>query len=338
MVDNCDDLEELRCNRNNLTKLDVSNNRKLKDINFSSNQLEEFDVSNCSNLKILNCGLNQLTSFKLGKKGNLKELEEFWCNDNLLDDKSLNLSALNPELIHLSIKNNKFTSSSYSRQSIKDVFNKVESEKLLVENDDEKVLKVRVQTWLDRNYPKEQRQTIEKLDFNLGILRKKKLLLENDVLFDSLNLEGFYDLKTFSCTNNCLKKLTISNSRKLISLDCYNNAELEELICVNSQLTNLNLKDCNKLTILRLDNNQLVDVGFIFNDNKESEEVIDPKKITELYITNNKFLPQDLSLSKFTSLKKLDISGNKFYGSLEYLKDMNDLKVLDIKGTSIDRG
>jgi len=167
----------------------------------------------------------------------------------------------------------------------------------------------------------------------LATLRDNRLLAENEYLEGSLDLAGFYNLKTFSCADNRLWEINIKSSKNLINLDCSGNTSLKELACTDSQLTNLKLDDCGVLTKIMLYRNQLIDTKFLIN-------LPSPyKRLKELYIANNNLVPEDLSfLTKFTNLKKLDLANNRFYGSLEFLKNADELEVLDIKGTNIDRG
>ncbi len=55
-------LQELNCQDNELTELDVSANTELTILNCSNNQLTELDVSANTELTILNCSNNQLTT------------------------------------------------------------------------------------------------------------------------------------------------------------------------------------------------------------------------------------------------------------------------------------
>ena len=54
-------LKKLKCNKNNLTKLDVSNCTQLKDLQCYRNSLAKLDVSGCVQLYSLECSKNNLT-------------------------------------------------------------------------------------------------------------------------------------------------------------------------------------------------------------------------------------------------------------------------------------
>lgn len=80
-------LEKLYCDNNQLTSLDVSQNKALKYLNCSENQLTSLDVSQNTQLKELRCYGNQLTSLDVSKNPALVWLS---CTRNQLT--SLDLS------------------------------------------------------------------------------------------------------------------------------------------------------------------------------------------------------------------------------------------------------
>ena len=64
-------LTHLRCQKNQLTSLDVSKNTALEELDCGDNQLTSLDVSKNTALKDLDCGQNQLTSLDLSANPNL---------------------------------------------------------------------------------------------------------------------------------------------------------------------------------------------------------------------------------------------------------------------------
>ena len=80
-------LTELRCDKNQLTSLDVSSNTGLTELNCSNNQLTSLDVSSNRDLTQLRCYNNQLASLDVSSNPALQELD---CADNALT--SLDLS------------------------------------------------------------------------------------------------------------------------------------------------------------------------------------------------------------------------------------------------------
>ena len=93
----------LECYYNNLTTIDLSNNKKLSYINCHHNQLNELDVSGLPLLETFYCGHNALPSIDMSKN---EKLEDFDCQDNHLD--TLNVSQ-NKELVKLSCGTNNLT-------------------------------------------------------------------------------------------------------------------------------------------------------------------------------------------------------------------------------------
>lgn len=95
-------LEVLWCYGNQLSSLDISNNAKLNRLDCYNNQLNSLDVSNNAELSILDIGVNQLSTIDLSNNDELAilsigenlldsldvsgntALKELWCNDNNL--------------------------------------------------------------------------------------------------------------------------------------------------------------------------------------------------------------------------------------------------------------
>ncbi len=92
----------LNCYKNQLTSLDLSKNTLLSDIDCSDNQLTSVNLSGCKNLVEVGFSNNQLTSLDLS---GCKDLVEFGCHDNQLS--SLNLSGCT-SLDRLNCYNNQF--------------------------------------------------------------------------------------------------------------------------------------------------------------------------------------------------------------------------------------
>ena len=98
------ELQTLDCVTNQLTKLDVSQNKKLKELHCSANQLTELDVRSNTALERLSCGENQLTELDVSNNTALMKL---YCVKNQLTE--LDLSQ-NSKLKDLDCRNNQLTS------------------------------------------------------------------------------------------------------------------------------------------------------------------------------------------------------------------------------------
>ena len=103
-------LEDLFCNDNDLTKLDISRNTALKTLNCSNTDLTELDVSQNSGLVFLYCDSNHLAALDVSGNPNLQMLS---CSDNPI--KGLDISNLSQlvflvvtdcELTKLDLSNN----------------------------------------------------------------------------------------------------------------------------------------------------------------------------------------------------------------------------------------
>jgi len=77
-------ITELDCSYNNLTTLDVSNNKLLHDLYCHNNELSKLDTSNNKALTELWCGYNLLSSLNVG---NNKDLAILWCAGNNFSEK-----------------------------------------------------------------------------------------------------------------------------------------------------------------------------------------------------------------------------------------------------------
>lgn len=124
-IEHMPNLNDLRCEGNLLTSIDVSKNAALEILRCGINQLTSLDLSNNPALVELNCWRNPMTRLDVSKNAALTGLivercqftdldvshnpvlEYLYCNDNRLTD--LDVSN-NPELATLHIGNNLLTS------------------------------------------------------------------------------------------------------------------------------------------------------------------------------------------------------------------------------------
>lgn len=78
-IEKMSNLENIYLNDNELTVIDLSNNKKLRNLYLSDNKLENLDLSNNTNLIYLSVSDNKLSSIDLR---NNKSLEKFFAYDN----------------------------------------------------------------------------------------------------------------------------------------------------------------------------------------------------------------------------------------------------------------
>lgn len=191
---------------------------------------------------------------------------------------------------------------------------------------------VNAQEWLDKNYPKEERNNITELN----------IISQN--LEGKLNLEGFINLEILECNKNKLSGLDVSMCPKLKILDCgynllseldiNNNKELIVIACWFNKLTELNIKMCSDLKVIVCNANALTSLDLSNN-----------LQLEWLDIADNNFSKQNLSfLSHLVNLEVLTVSNsdeksgiyNKFVGGLEHLANMSKLELYSINGTEVD--
>ena len=136
-------LEELMCNYNQLTNLDVSANTSLIGLFCSSNQLTSLDVSNNTSLIDLFCSSNQLTSLDVSNNTSLIDLfcdgnyiecldisnnlvlTELYCEQNLLEQlntrngnfQNMSVDALNNNLSCVEVDNIGYATNNWSFDS-----------------------------------------------------------------------------------------------------------------------------------------------------------------------------------------------------------------------------
>ncbi|MDD5713904.1 MAG: hypothetical protein PHV64_03295, partial [Bacteroidales bacterium] len=98
------ELVYLNCSNNRLSQIDISNNKALHDLNCTGNQLKTLDVFANSSLQTLFCGYNQLNAIDLSQSAEL-----LWviCDCNQLT--TLDISH-NPNMLRMECVNNLITS------------------------------------------------------------------------------------------------------------------------------------------------------------------------------------------------------------------------------------
>jgi len=108
-------LDNLHCNNNQLTSLDVSNNTALTYLDCSYNLLTSLDVSNNTALTHLYCSYNLLTSLDVNGATSLTTLD---CNDNNLTNLDVSTNLL---LKDLSCNKNQLTNLDVSTNTLLEV-------------------------------------------------------------------------------------------------------------------------------------------------------------------------------------------------------------------------
>ena len=193
------EIYKLECYYDNLTTIDLSNNKKLSYINCLGNKLEELEVSELPKLETFYCSFNRLKSIDVSKN---EKLKDFDCQNNHLD--TLNVSQ-NKELERLSCGHNNLTELDVS-----------ENKKLktlgLYEN---KLRNLNLGNQTELEWLSCGTNPLSVLDVSANT-KLKELYVSNTNLTE-LNVSA----------NTNLEKLDVSNTN-LTSLDATNNTALEE--------------------------------------------------------------------------------------------------------------
>lgn len=218
----------LECYYNNLTTIDLSNNKKLSYINCHHNQLKELDVSGLPLLKTFYCGQNALPSIDVSKN---EKLEDFDCQDNHLD--TLDVSQ-NKELVKLSCGDNNLTELDVSENkklkelwfyrdnlSNLDLGNQIELEVLSCVGNPLSVLDVSANTKLKKLFVSNTNLT--SLDAKnhtalatfVGKDCSYNIAVEGDGKFDLTTLPGHFDASKATATRGG----TINENENILTVD-----------------------------------------------------------------------------------------------------------------------
>ncbi|CAG8479872.1 4115_t:CDS:2 [Racocetra persica] len=214
---------------------------------------------------------------------------------------------------------------------------------------------VKVQDYIDQNYPKAQRVRVQKLDLrNLDLEEQEysqkeqtKEIILSGIEFEQpseliisdypnvkeIKTEGYFQNEILNITkvtiNNCprLEEVCIPNfSNQFLSL--HHLPSLKKFHCGYGKLTGrLDLTPFANLESVHCFGNQFTEIN------------LPAEKLEELAASGNNFGQRDLSfLGHLVNLKVLQIGNNQLIGSLKHLKNLNKLNFLTICDTDIASG
>lgn len=101
-VSNNKELVEINCSNNALSTIDVSNNPDVVNINIANNMFTEFDVSSISTLEVFNCNENSIVVLDFATNASITNIS---CTMNLLEVLNLQ-NGQNPNISNLNAQNN----------------------------------------------------------------------------------------------------------------------------------------------------------------------------------------------------------------------------------------
>lgn len=235
------DLQKLTCTGNEISELNLSENKKLTYIDCSDNKIKKLNISQNKDLTYLNCSDNKLNS-NIDVSNNT-ELIDLICGWN--GDMKLNLEN-NTKLQNLDL--------SHGRISTIDLSKNLNLKKLNCNYSGVIKLDLSKNPELTELYCNEN-YSLDKLDLRNNNKLTKITSFNSPV--KELLLPENNEIKEIDCDRNQLTELDLSSSPMLTKLKCQcnqlkkldvsKNPELIELYCNENQITSLDLSNNTKL-------------------------------------------------------------------------------------------
>ena len=262
-------LEDLSCERNNLTTLNLRDLPNLKWLYCSDNDLTSIDVTNDNMLRTLYCESNSRLSKITGLTSN--ELLYFAGDDCAFTDLSDVLSR--PKLKLFSCGGNKFTALEINNMpSLEEIYcdDSPMLQGIFVNNNpalrwfhaencpqlfrldvqqNPSLTSIEADGCTSLRWAHCQSNNLSKLEIN-GCSSSLVTIFCHKNRLTSLDLSNMPNLKTAYCHDNKLQSLKVNG--------CPN---LQILLCENNQLTSLNVQGCSSLSSLSCYENQIKDQG-----------------------------------------------------------------------------
>lgn len=289
-------LTALYCDRNKISKIDVSKNTDLVLLYCSGNLLTELDLSNNTNLEVLQCESNKLTTLNISNK---KGMSVLYVGGNPIKDFD---PSLYPNLKGFGCGNMQLTTL--------DVSGMTDLETLACFNNNLKELDLSNNTKLIRLVCYLNDLTELDLSNNTELTWlncSKNKLTDIDLNHVADNLTNLYiggnPIKDFDPSIYPNLQYLECGDMQLTALDVSDMADLEYLNCSSNYLTNLNLKNNSKLKALFCNKNNLTSL-----DLKNNPE------LTNIYCEGNNYNIGE-------NIKTFDL--NKLLGNFDASKASN---------------
>lgn len=235
-------LQKLTCTGNEISELNLSENKKLTYLDCSDNNIKSLNIGQCKELTYLNCSRNNLKD-SLDLKNNT-ELKDLICGRN--GDMQLNLEN-NIKLQNLDLSGGRIPTIDLSKNLDLRTLNCNSSSVIkldLSKNPELTELYCKDNYSLDKLDLRNNTKLIKINSFNSPV--KELLLPQNN------------EIKEINCDRNQLTELDLSSSPKLTKLECQvnklkkldvsKNLELTTLSCNENQITSLDLSNNTKLS------------------------------------------------------------------------------------------
>ena len=262
-ISNNKKLQHLYCAENGLTSLDVSNNPELKDLSCRDNNLTSLDVSNHAVLNIINCSGNSLTSLDVS---NCPALISLTCYSNKIRGAAMDNLVNALPTVASGKKGNLYVNNVKISPDLDNVIStsqaavaagkgwKVQIQLKSSTKDYAGAIEINSTNFPDGNF----RAIVSGKDvdsYQDGYLTYTELQPVTELqmsgrgIWSLKGIEYFTELTTLDCSNNILSSLNVSELTKLTKLYCNDNNLSELKLYYNNKLTELNCSN-NSLTKL----------------------------------------------------------------------------------------
>lgn len=275
-------LEKIVVGWNNITKLDVSKNKKLRILSCANTKLKKLDLENNANVeKLWYTAKNAVNLSKLSKLKELRIQAGEVKRIDLSKNKNLEIIDLNntqienlviegfPKLVSVGVSNNKKMKSIVIRNNSELTEFNIDSNPKVTSIDLSGLTKIKKigHSNIGKVGYLSTGNNVTSIDVS-GDVCLEELTCNNATKLTEIKMEGLTKLKHLNCRENGLKKLDLSDLQRLETLDCaYNkidsldvskNTALESLDCSNNKIMNLDLSRNPKLEELKRDDTCVV--------------------------------------------------------------------------------
>ena len=253
-------LTTLKCNSNQLTSLNLSQNTALQYLDCSSNQLTSLNVTLNNSLNYLKCSYNQLLNINVTQN---TVLIEFNCNNNRLTNLDV---TQNNSLQFLRCSTNQLTSLDVTQNTALKEFYCYSNQ--LTNIDVTQNTALTIFDCGDNQFTNlDVTQNTDLLKFYCSLNQLTSLdVSQNTALeifwcasnqLENLIMTPSLELTEFSCRYNQLTALNITQNPNLVTFECHNNLLTELNITQNPNLDFINCS-YNQLTNIDFSNNLLL--------------------------------------------------------------------------------
>jgi Leucine-rich repeat (LRR) protein len=335
-------LKSLRVSNNQLNTLNVSKNSALNDLNFNDNKITTIDITNNTALQYLFCSNNKITKIDISQNHSLTQLG---ANDNSLVN--LNIKGNTNNIYYMDLRNNpylscievddiSFANNGSQPQWYKDAaanYSEVACAQYTA------IQNAAFEQYLISNVTDEEGAPIDDIAdgkiLTSKVLALQSLTISAPHLSDVSDIGAFTELKELAVVHNSdLTTLDVSKNINLTSLsvdglnnlDVTKNTALTYLNCSQNRLSSLDVSKNTALTQLYCSNNQLTALNVAENTALIVLDC-DNNQLTSLDVSNNKLL---IRLNCYSNqLTTLDISQNNQLTNLNCQN--NNLKTVNLR-------